>query len=202
MNTHTLETAKDLMAELRAHMFDCCIAGGFPRDMHYGFKPKDIDICIYNWHSLDYAENTMLSMVKSRLAGKGYIIQELLGVASDGREANFADHQVERIWKIQGHDIDVIFYEDCHPNPQGMFANFRKGKRVSSQKQLVDQFDCNLNQYIWSEQDHCSIFIGDINPRSKVYMIRGMNERANRIVKMADKADKFGLDFEYPSEPF
>lgn len=200
-NRNLLGEAKAIQEILSKYVIESVVAGGFCRDVLHNEDAKDIDLCVYNYHSNDGAEQMFREMALNELRELGIRVMELEGIASDGEVATFADHQVERIW-MTNIGVDIIFYEDCHPNPTGSYVNFRQGRRVANPRQLVAQFDCNLNQYYWVDEVDQPVFGGlpRHEPENGVYMIRGTRERAGRIEKMSEKAHAFGYHFADPIE--
>lgn len=162
-----LSVGKDVMRILRSHMFDCNIAGGFPRDVAAGKTPRDLDICVFNWHPNDIAESILFDKMVDVLESRFEFV-EIYDSYVDGSMASstMKARQIDKVIKVGQtydsgmHSIDIIFFEDCSPNPVGMFARNNEGYRLDTIKKVVDGFDCNVNMFIWNEQEDMSEYLG------------------------------------------
>lgn len=194
-NNRLVMNAKKVQNILARNIVESVIAGGLPRDMAHGVKAKDADVCVYNYHSMDDAENTLVRIAFQEVKDICPEAQWIDGCQSDGSVASFQDHQVAMLWRIPSLDVDVIFYEDCHPSPSGMFKWFREGKRITNHKQLVSMFDSNMNQYILSSISE-PVFLGDMPPAEGVMMVRNdCHKRPERIAKARLFAETHGYEF-------
>lgn len=112
------------------HTFGCVVAGGYPRDIHFGLKPKDIDICMYNFHPDDYAERVLLDSLFHKL--QDYKVINISSLFDDKDEEYIVnDARVYAVWNLPELGVDIILYNDCY-----------------QWSDVVNQFDFNLNQFI------------------------------------------------------
>lgn len=123
--TITPEQVLKLIAE---HTFSCVVAGGYARDKFFGVEPKDIDVCVYNFHQGDEAELMLLNMLWKKLLPHG--VRNLSDCHDAEETYDDTDCRVAWVWNIPNLDMDLIFYKDC-----GNFSD------------VLNKFDCNLNQF-------------------------------------------------------
>ena len=119
-NESMLEQAKKVLKLLRERMFDAVICGGLCRDTILGSYAKDVDIVVYNWHANDEAEATLKNSFEKALQKISPFVQRC-EVYEEMDNNDFELRQIREVIKanVDGVDIDVIFIEDCHPNPLG-----------------------------------------------------------------------------------
>ena len=159
-NEFMLEQAKKVLKLLRECMFDAVICGGLCRDTILGSYAKDVDIIVYNWHANDEAEATLKDSFEKALQKISPFSQRC--EAYDEMDNNdFEPRQIREVIKarVSGVDVDVIFIEDCHPNPTGMYARFNKGMRRNTLKSVLTDFDCPVNMFYYSEEYNMMLHI-------------------------------------------
>lgn len=159
-NEFMLEQAKKVLKLLRKRMFDAVICGGLCRDTILGAWAKDVDIIVYNWHANDEAETTLKNSFEEALQEISPFFQRC--EAYYGMDNNdFELRQIREVIKakVEGVDIDVIFIEDCHPNPTGSYARFNEGVRRNTILSVLTDFDCPVNMFYYSEEYNMMLHI-------------------------------------------
>lgn len=152
-NEFMLEQAKKVLKLLRERMFDAVICGGLCRDAILGTYAKDVDIIVYNWHANDEAECTLKNNFEKALKE----ISPFFRRCEAYEEMDNNDFELRQIRevikaKVDGVGIDIIFIEDCHPEPIGMHARFNKGMRRCTLPSVLYDFDCSVNMFYYSEE--------------------------------------------------
>ena len=159
-NQFMLEQAHKVLGLLKAKLFDAVICGGLCRDMVLNTYAKDADIIVYNWHPGDVAEDTLKNSFECALQEISPFFQRC--EAYDAMENNdFELRQIREVIKakVEGVDIDVIFIEDCHPNPTGSYARFNEGVRRNTILSVLTDFDCPVNMFYYSEEYNMMLHI-------------------------------------------
>ena len=205
-NEVLLNMGKLVLSDLRAMLFDCHITGGFARDIASHNIAKDLDICVYNFHPNDPAEEKFYSMLVTQLEGSYNSVEVFdqypVGEDEDTKDALMAKvgripeyRQVHSVIKImhEGQSVDIIFIEDRHPNPEGMFARFNKGRRMDNIQKVVRCFDCNVNMFIWNEDENMPEYIG---PHLSQFIINHSNLGPERLAKNHQNWIGFSNDLE------
>ena len=150
-NQFVLEQAHKVLGLLKNNLFDAVICGGLCRDIVLDTYAKDADIIVYNWHPGDVAEDTLKNSFECALQEISPFFQrcEAYGVDSN----DFELRQIREVIKakVEGVEIDIIFIEDCHPEPIGMYARFNKGMRRCTLQSVLWDFDCPVNMFYYSE---------------------------------------------------
>ena len=152
-NQFMLEQAHKVLGLLKAKLFDAVICGGLCRDMVLNTYAKDADIIVYNWHPNDVAEDILKNGFETALQEISPFFQRC--EAYDAMENNdFELRQIREVIKakVNGVEIDIIFIEDCHPEPIGMYARFNKGMRRCTLPSVLYDFDCSVNMFYYSEE--------------------------------------------------
>ena len=179
-NEFMLEQAKKVLKLLRERMFDAVICGGLCRDTILGSYAKDVDIIVYNWHADDEAEATLKNSFEKELQEISPFFQRC--EAYDEMDNNdFELRQIREVIKakVEGVDIDVIFIEDCHPNPTGSYARFNEGVRRNTILSVLTDFDCPVNMFYYSEEYNMMLHI---EATHKVFAGVTMQKFCNRFV--------------------
>ena len=179
-NELMLEQAKKVLKLLRERMFDAVICGGLCRDTILGSYAKDVDIIVYNWHADDEAEATLKNSFEKALQEISPSFQRC--EAYDEMDNNdFELRQIREVIKakISGVDVDVIFIEDCHPNPTGSYARFNEGVRRNTILSVLTDFDCPVNMFYYSEEYNMMLHI---EAAHKVFAGVTMQKFCNRFV--------------------
>ena len=179
-NEFMLEQAKKVLKLLRERMFDAVICGGLCRDTILGSYAKDVDIIVYNWHANDEAEGTLKNSFEKALQEISPFFQrcEAYGAMENN---DFELRQIREVIKakVHGVDVDIIFIEDCHPNPLGLYARFNKGMRRNTLKSVLTDFDCPVNMFYYSEEYNMMLHI---EASHKVFADVAMQKFCNRFV--------------------
>jgi len=171
-NQKLVDNAQNVQKFLERFLFESVIAGGLPRDIHYGLDAKDADVCVYNFHPYDEAERTLFGKMYNELLdpfqGKfgtvhGYfegMIHTEEAIESGASGADSDDRQFWGVIKLPDVGVDIIFYEDILPN------DLRGGNRIIDAVDLVDRFEANINQFVLEDTDTGPEFYGhnDIHP--------------------------------------
>lgn len=130
-----LEQVDKVLTKLKSLLFDFSILGGYARDLHYGLTPKDIDVCIYNYHPLDHAESQFRQMLLEYL-DKEDLLKE---VHSEG-SAN-SDSRVHLVLSLTC-GMDLIFWE------------------AKDKWDVLNNFDFNINQFEYNWETKKTEFLG------------------------------------------
>lgn len=110
------------------------ILGGYPRDLHHGVEPKDLDIIIYN---TDYISKGQLRDIMEELA-PNLITSHEASMCGSPRLIKVITYNIE------GTTVDLIFWN-------GIYDTLQK---------VVDNFDFNINQYILDPTTMQTKFLG------------------------------------------
>lgn len=114
-----------VMKMLKQGCFDFVVAGGYARDAFYGEPAKDCDICIFNFHPNDPAEQVLLQNLME-------VLSNLTGVRMC-EAYDEDDKRLGNVIKLDAWGIDIIFYASA-----------------KSAREVVAQFDCNMNQFYFA----------------------------------------------------
>ena len=205
-NAARFSDAKEVLKILGQCMFDAAIVGGFCRDVILGLDAKDVDIVVYNWHKNDVAEQILGDRAQCRIENAGFRFREF-ETYEDAEDDDFISRQIRKVWKLNrnGFEIDVIFIEDCHPNPTGMYARFNHGMRRETLTAVLRDFDCDVNRFFWNaktdeflhlnagiDEEHAML---EVIRFIKTFSIRG-NVSAERCHKMFDRFVQFRRAFD------
>lgn len=120
----------ELADELRALGICFIIAGGYPRDVHFGVEPKDLDICVYN------TEPEQLEAAAEWLNRRGWEFTLVdPGEATEASQQEDIDDAEKRLFGVwqdktsHSKPVDLIHY------------------RCNNWVMVLDQFDCALNSF-------------------------------------------------------
>ena len=152
-NQFVLEQAHKVLGLLKDKLFDAVICGGLCRDIVLNTCAKDADIIVYNWHPGDVAEDILKDSFECALQEISPFFQRC-EVYEEMDNNDFELRQIREVIKakVNGVDIDIIFIEDCHPEPIGMYARFNKGMRRCTIPSVLYDFDCSVNMFYYSEE--------------------------------------------------
>lgn len=192
---------------LNSFILDNVVAGGYPRDLAHSLPPKDVDVCIYNFHPVDECEQHMVAKFNDCLkkclgnpdTSIKYLGDELLSVTPYGRifvgqmasdNPYYDTKNIAGVLKLEFKDslpMDLIFREDCHPDGgHGMYARFNKGKPCNSVHHVMADFDVNLNQYIIDPDTNQPVFMGQCEGMVKIVNSGNLTEaRGKHLLKKA-----------------
>lgn len=172
---HERQEVQDVLKKLQNLLFDFVIAGGYPRDLALGRQPKDVDICIYNYHPEDAAEMKFTEMLYSWLKEKGLIKT----VHDEDEQLSYDDARIHRVWSLNC-DVDIIFWN------------------AANEWEVLRNFDFNINQYIWDATRQLPMFVGNLPEKGTLTMLRDLwdynQDPTERILKMCAIADEVGWD--------
>lgn len=159
------------------------IAGGYPRDLALGRTPKDLDICVYN-----ITQNTW-DEFKSQVYLYDLVEEEI----DVNPPSSTGDNRVTDVLKIKG-NIDIVLWNDS----------------FEYMKDVVDNFDFNINQWILSfpcdyngepyDVEPTPVFIGDFKLYGKLTQIfaTGFFVSDCRRAKIENLAKEFNWSIECP----
>lgn len=107
------------------------IAGGFPRDIHFGAEPRDIDVWVQ--YTPTVANDITETLQRLEVSFTAMDCQKIAeGYGDTG------DLEMEQLFKIK--DIDIIIVD-------------------RPIKDICEHFDYNLNQFVWSSG--LPVYVGD-----------------------------------------
>lgn len=175
-------SVEDILKKIKEHTFGCVVAGGYCRDVFHGVTHKDIDICMYNFHSGDFAEVMLMNMLWTWLCDN-------VTVENISQHDNPYDgeERIEFVWYLPYHNVDIICYN------------------ARTHHEVLSKFDCNLNQFYLpstvpdfdNEVDYnpdlkeAPVYVGDDCPDFLVFL-KDLPEE--RIEKMETKHKAFYPD--------
>lgn len=116
-------SVEQILKKIKEHTFSCVVAGGYCRDVFHGVAHKDIDICMYNFHADDHAEQVLMNMLWK------WLIDNVGAENLTQGNADYEDSRIKFVWHLPYHKVDIICW----------------GAR--SHTEILDKFDCNLNQF-------------------------------------------------------
>ena len=205
-NAERFSDAKEVLQILGQNMFNAAIVGGFCRDAVLGLDAKDVDIVVYNWHKNDVEEQTLCNIAQDQIENAGFNFREF-ETYEDAEDDDFISRQIRKVWKLNRHgfEIDVIFIEDCHPDPTGPYARFNYGMRRATLESVLRDFDCNINRFFWNAKtgEFQHLYAGENEDQAmeeiirllRTFSIRG-NVSAERCHKMFDRFVQFRRAFD------
>lgn len=169
---HQKSEVQELMDKMRELLFDFAILGGYPRDLAMGREPKDLDICVYNYHPTDTAEIKFSKILQSWLEERNMI-----------REAYDEHHpsaqQDCRVYHVVSLHcgVDIIFWD------------------ADTKWEVINNFDFNINQYelALSADNFTPIYHG--NNHGILQFVRPHDDLTQeRVDKITGIADSLGWD--------
>lgn len=121
--------------KLTAWGLEWIILGGYPRDLHHGVEPKDLDIIIYN---TDYISKGLLRDIESELYPLTF---------KEHEASNLGDNRVMKVltYKIEDTVVDLIFWNGKFKTPES----------------VINNFDYNINQYHLDPRNMVTTFLGE-----------------------------------------
>lgn len=152
------------------------IAGGYARDIHFGRKPKDVDVFVplgpYASDADVYSEMQELADKFSRM---GHCIEIYRAYGIGGNSCDF-DERLYGVLKID--NIDVLF------------------SRSSTIREVMVSFDSNLSQaYMLSVSDAVNWYRSE---PTEVYTLKDIPMK--RLLRLNTVAAELGLQFEMRHE--
>lgn len=122
---HEEQLIQQLFLKMETLLFDFAVLGGYPRDIHFGRTPKDLDICVYNYHPYDIAEEQFTRMLRDWLYSKDIG----LTIYHEGDSASASgDSRVHMVWTLSC-GVDIIFWN------------------AETKWEVLKNFDFNINQF-------------------------------------------------------
>lgn len=117
-------SVEDILKKIKEHTFGCVVAGGYCRDVFHGVAHKDIDICLYNFHAGDTAEEVLMHSLWTWL-------RDNVTIENISQHDNPYDgeERIEFVWHLPYHNVDIICYN------------------ARTHHEVLSKFDCNLNQF-------------------------------------------------------
>lgn len=172
---HEEQLIQQLFRRLNSYLFDFAVLGGYPRDMHYSRQPKDLDICVYNYHPNDIAEIKLTDMLHNWLTRNGIKVK----VYAENASAS-GDDRVYTVWTLDI-GVDIIFWNE------------------KTKYEVLQNFDFNINQF------ELDISTGEVVRHLKVpeldnelVMLRDLfqynTDPVERILHVIDIATDIGWD--------
>lgn len=121
---HKETVVQEVMQKMRELLFDFAILGGYPRDLANGRSPKDLDICVFNFHVGDIAEQRFYEMLRIWLEDRNLIRNAF----DEHHPSAQDDSRVLGVLALTC-DVDIIFW-----NAENKWG-------------VINNFDFNINQY-------------------------------------------------------
>lgn len=171
---HKDEQVLDVLKQLKNHLFDFAILGGYPRDLHHGRNPKDMDVCIFNFHSYDNAECVLLDKLIHKLTFAGLIDSIYSKVSAEG------DSRVYTTIKLTC-GMDLIVWN------------------ARDKWDVLSNFDFNINQYeLVLEKDGSYEIVEHCKDTGKLHMLRDLYkyvaDPSDRVLHVCTIAEELGWD--------
>lgn len=116
-------SVEQILKKIKEHTFGCMVAGGYCRDVFHGVTHKDIDICMYNFHAGDHAEQVLMNMLWK------WLVDNVGAESLTQGNADYEDSRIKFVWHLPYHKVDIICWN------------------ARSHTEILDKFDCNLNQF-------------------------------------------------------
>lgn len=123
-------TVEDVLKQIKIHTFSAVVAGGYCRDVFHGVPHKDIDVCMYGFYPEDPAELILLEQLKHWL--KASLPMGVVDLTAAGEGFDYDGEGSKRInfvWNLPDLKVDIICWN------------------AKSFKEILNGFDCNLNQF-------------------------------------------------------
>ncbi|ADV35678.1 conserved hypothetical protein [Pseudomonas phage phiIBB-PF7A] len=162
VNRFQVETALNLVKDLRDNGYSVIIAGGFARDVYFGADPKDIDIVV--------AAGSIHDDVKEAHAILGEELVKL-GVQHLGFRM-YSESISDRLvggFKCTG-NVDVVLYD------------------TATALEAVTAFDFNLNQFVMTGRDFESAYVSYMGTESFHELVPVREDYTpERFAKMREK---------------
>lgn len=169
---HQQPEVKELMQKMRELLFDFAILGGYPRDIANNRTPKDMDICVYNYHPTDRAEIMFASMLRKWLEEKDMIREAY----DEHHPSATGDNRVYHVVSLHC-GVDIIFWN------------------AQTKWEVINNFDFNINQYelAVSDDNYTPVYHG--NNHGVLGYIRPHDDLSQeRVDHVVDIADSLGWD--------
>lgn len=137
MLQHEDQRVKNLLSYMNDLGFDFEVLGGYPRDLHFGRTPRDMDVCCFNNKPDTVLWNSRFIKLKSYL------------VDNDLYKSDFSvnsDYPSDRIYGgiRTVVDVDIIFW----------LENF------TSAEEILGWFDYNINQFRLVRDEDTGVVVG------------------------------------------
>lgn len=123
-------TVEDVLKQIKIHTFSAVVAGGYCRDVFHGVPHKDIDVCMYNYYPGFTSEEILLSKLKHWLQASLPLGVVDLTASGEGFDYDGeGNKRISFVWNLPDLKVDIICWN------------------AKSFEQILDGFDCNLNQF-------------------------------------------------------
>lgn len=135
----SVEVAKLLIDSLYSKGQQAIIAGGYPRDLHFGAPPKDIDVVVaFNQKAFSMEAEEEVFEILTELCHLIRLAQPDLTVSICQAYDCVELDRLLGVMKVEGKGVavDVIVYSDAYISGE------------NTTHKVVGQFDCNLNQFV------------------------------------------------------
>ena len=142
------------------------VAGGYARDMAFGFVPRDHDLIVYGLTESNIRRN-FLNTVE--------LIMQLGLYVKDGC-AEDSDYPVDRVYGViqTTCGLDIIFWSEDYPSAQS----------------VLDKFDYNINQFVYDPVRDSVEWMG--NTYGTLVQLRESCVEPNRKLHMEELAKAAG----------
>lgn len=163
-----IKTACVVMEIIRKLGIDCAIAGGAVRDSYFGKEPKDIDIVV--WNCTTQAQALAL---QNELTALGFVYNN---VKAESLDPEYKDCRCAGVWEF-GTSFDVILY----------------GSSYTTEEQVMEAFDFNINQFVSSDGKEMRQYIQDGHKDGVLSQLRETVSK-QRTAKIVAYAQSVGWD--------
>lgn len=177
----TLQNIEKVLTYLENNNIEFVIAGGFPRDLAHGVRPKDIDIFVLG---LEGGGDDILT--------KSGGLVELLKTM-EGKNKPCSGEGNPNILSVMGVEVGERGSE------LGMDVIWMKDK-IKTSAHLLATFDYNINQYVLekdSNGDYSVPVFKGVGEKSLMIVDRGNKPKRDRKIKILQKANDFGWELPY-----
>lgn len=165
-------TLEQVLKKIKEHTFSCMVAGGYCRDVFHGVAHKDIDICMFNYHQHDPAENVLLRNLLKWLADNVGLVD------ITHQHEQYDDQRIHFVWHLPYHNADIICWN------------------TDNHMKILNSFDCNLNQFYLPSTvpdfesdkpynpslEESPVYVGDDCPDFLVFLKELPDERVTKMV--------------------
>ena len=156
----------EVLKLIKSHTFGSVVAGGYARDVFFGVEPKDVDVCVYNYHA---DEAMLLNSLWRELQAYGVVNKSMSEEVPEHYRS--AATRISFVWAIPELDMDLIFYKDC-----------RKFSDV------LNKFDFNMNQFYLPStvSDNCFEGEHEYNPELEESPVYFSNDHYDTLIQLKD----------------
>ncbi len=168
---HEKPEVQELMQKMRELLFDFATLGGYPRDIANNLTPKDMDICIFNYHPTDLAEARLYNVLVAWL-----MKHDMVRIVYDETHHPSAEDDSRVLSVISLHcGVDLIFWD------------------AKTKWEVLDNFDFNINQYELAMYGDKFIPVFHGNNHGILQFVRPHEDLTqDRVDNITGKADSLG----------